>query len=70
MFVSKDFLNSYLAAPWSTLGHYRGGSLTHPILATCVLHIRPEGYWELHSHVGSLGPVERLLGFEPETFRL
>ena len=28
------FFNCYLAAPRPTLGHCRGGSLTHPILIT------------------------------------
>ena len=28
------FFNCYLAAPWPTLGHYRGDSLTHPMLIT------------------------------------
>ena len=32
------FQNCYLAAPWPTLGHYRGGSFTHPMLITCILH--------------------------------
>ena len=30
------FFNCYLAAPQPTLGHYRGGSLTHRMLITCV----------------------------------
>ena len=61
--------NCYLAAPQPTLGHYRGGSLTHPMLITCVLHIWPEGHREPRNKVGSLSPVERLVGFEPGTFR-
>ena len=65
----KGFFNCYLAAPRPTLGHYRGGSLTHPMLITCVLHIRPEGYWDPRSEVGSLSTAEHLVGFEPETFR-
>ena len=40
------FFNCYLAAPRPTLGHYRGDSLTHPILITAFLHIRPEGHRE------------------------
>ena len=39
--VLKCFFNSYLAAPQPTLGHYRGGSLTHPILNIVLLHTRP-----------------------------
>ena len=63
------FSNCYLAAPRPTLGHYQGGSFTHPMLITCILHIRPEGHRESRSEVGSLSPAERLVGFEPGTFR-
>ena len=41
----------YWAAPRPTLGHYRGGSLTHPMLITCVLHIRPEGHREVTNNI-------------------
>ena len=40
-----DFFYCYLAAPQSTLGHYRGDSLTHPMLIT-------EGYQESRNEVG------------------
>ena len=63
------FFNCYLAAPRPTSGHYRGDSLTHPMLITAFLHIRPEGHREPRSEVGSLSPAERLVGFEPGTFR-
>ena len=63
------FCNCYLAAPRPTSGHYRGDSLTHPMLITAFLHIRPEGHREPRSEVGSLSPAERLVGFEPGTFR-
>ena len=33
------FLNCYLAAPRPTLGHYRGDSLTHPMLITAFFYI-------------------------------
>ena len=62
------FFNCYLAAPRPTLGHYRGGSLTHTMLITCVLHIRPEGNREPRNEVGSLSPAEHLVGFEPGIF--
>ena len=39
------------------------------MLITCVLHIRPEGHREPHSEVRSLGPAERLVGFQPGIFR-
>ena len=63
------FFNCYLAAPWPTSGHYLGDSLTHPMLITAFLHIRPEGHREPHSEVGSLSLAEHLAGFEPGTFR-
>ena len=61
------FFNCYLAAPRPNSGHYRGDSLTHPILITAFLHIRPKGHREHRSEVGSLSPAERLAGFEPGT---
>ena len=61
--------NCCLAAPRPTLSHYRGGSLTHQMLITCVLHIWPEGHREPRNGVGSIGPAERLVGFEPGTFQ-
>ena len=57
-----------MAAPRPTLVHYRGGSLTHAILITCVLHIRPKGHREPCNEDKSLSPAERLVGFEPGTF--
>ena len=32
--TQRSFFNCYWAAPQPTLGHYRGDSLTHPILIT------------------------------------
>ena len=63
-----NFFNCYLAAPRPTLGHYQGGSLTHLMLITSILHIRPEGHRGPHNVVGSLSPAECLVGFEPGTF--
>ena len=63
---SYYFFNYYLAAPRPTLVHYRGGSLTHPMLPTCVLHIGPDGHQGHRSEVGPLSPAGRLVGFEPE----
>ena len=67
IFLRLFFFNWYLAAPRSTLGHYRGGSLTHPTLITCILHIRPEGHREPRSEVGSLSPAERLVLPKPKS---
>ena len=58
------FFNCYLAAPWPTLGHYWGGSLTHLMVITCILHIQPEGHWEPCNEVGSLSPTQHLVGFK------
>ena len=69
MWKSFFFFNYYLAAPRPTSGHYRGDSLTHPMLITAFVHVRPEGHREPRSEVGSLSPAERLAGFEPGTFR-
>ena len=63
------FLNCYLAAPRPTLGHFRGDSLTHLMLITVFLHFWPEDHREPCNEVGSLSPAERLVGFEPGTFR-
>ena len=68
IFVSIHFFNCYLAAPQPTLGHYWGGSLTHLMLITCVLHIRPKSHQESCSEVGSLSPAKYLVGFELGTF--
>ena len=68
-FFEIFFFNCYLTAPLPTLGHYRGGSLTHPMLIS-LLHFRPEDHQEPHNDVGSLSPTDCLLGFEPGTFRL
>ena len=43
-FKKMFFFNCYLAAPRPTLGHYQGGSLTHPMLITAFLYTRPEGH--------------------------
>ena len=63
------FFNLYLAAPLPTLAHYRGDSLTHPMLITTFHLAWPEGHPEPRGEVGSLSPVERLAGFEPGTFQ-
>ena len=55
-----NFFNSYLAAPWPTFGHSQGYRFTNPMLITAFRDPRNE--------VGSLSPVERLVGFEPVTF--
>ena len=66
--ILRFFFNCYFVAPQPTLGHYQGGSLTHPMLITCILHILPEGHQELHGKVGSLSLAEHLVGFKLGTF--
>ena len=63
------FFYVFLAAPRPALGHYRGSSLIHPMLITCTLHIRREGYREPRNEVGSLSLTERLVGFEQGAFQ-
>ena len=58
-----------MAAPRPTLDNFLGLSLTHPMLITAFLHIWPEGHREPCDEVGSLSPVERIVGFKPVTFR-
>ena len=63
------FLNCSLAAPLPTLGPLLRGQPHSPYVNHCVLHIRPKDHRQPHSKVGSLNLVERLVGFEPGTFR-
>ena len=37
MFINDDFFNSYLAAPWQTLGHCWRDSLAHPTLISMLI---------------------------------
>ena len=43
--------------------------LTHPLLITLFLHIRPESHLEHHGEIGSQSPAEHLVGFEPGAFQ-
>ena len=63
------FLNSYLAAPQPTLGHYRGDILTHPMLITAFYIFDSKVTGSLVTKVGSLSLTERLVGFKPGSFR-
>ena len=62
-----NFFICYLAAPWPILDHYRGDSLTHPMLITALFSFDAKGY---RNEVGSLSPAECLVMFEPGTFRI
>ena len=50
-----NFLNYYLVAPWPSLGHFRGNSLTNPMLITAFL-IRWFDSTVTGSLVARLGP--------------
>ena len=64
------FLNNcYLAVPQPTLGHSQGDTLTNPMLITAFVQVRPESHREPRNEVGSLSTAERLVGFDPGTFR-
>ena len=67
--VNNNFFNCYLAAPWPTLGHSQGDSLTDPMLIIAFCLFQPEGDWELCNGVWSLSLAERLTGFELGIFR-
>ena len=45
-------LNCYLAAPWPTLGHCRGDSLTHPMLITAFYIFGPKVTGSLVTRLG------------------
>ena len=55
--IAIFFFNCYLAAPRPTLGHYRGDSLTHPMLITAFYIFDPRVTGSL---VARLGPVSLL----------
>ena len=61
------FFNCYLAAPWPSLGHSQGDSLTKPILITLFELFKPEGYREPLNNVCSLGHAEQQEGFKAGT---
>ena len=67
--MDEGFLNSCLAAPRSTMSHYRGGNLTQWMLINAFSHFRPKSYQEPHNEVVYLRWIELLVGFEPRTFR-
>ena len=68
-FLHFNFFKYYLAAPGPTLGHSRGNSLTNPTLITAFVQFQPEAHREPRNEVGLLNPDERLVEFEPGTFR-
>ena len=59
----------YSAAPRPTLGHWRGFSLTNPIIIIVFYNVRPEGHQKPRNEVGSLSPANRLAGFELGSLR-
>ena len=51
--ICSYFFISHLAFVRLNLGHWKGGSLTHPMLITTLFEVRPEGDWEPRNEVGS-----------------
>ena len=39
------------------------------MLIIAYVKFRAEGHWDFGNEVGFLSPAERLVGFEPDTFR-
>ena len=64
-----SFFNCFLVNQRPTLGHYRGDSLTRPMLITAIRRFRLKVHREPHSEAGSLSSAKRLVGFELGTFR-
>ena len=58
----------YLALPWPILSHSWGYSLCHPIIIAFA-SFRLKGHRKSRNEFGSLSPAERVVGFEPDTFR-
>ena len=63
------FFNCYLTVRWPSFGHSQGDSFTNPMLITAFVQVWPKGHREPRNEVGSLSSTDRLLGFEPGTFR-
>ena len=63
----NTFFSCCLVSPGLTLGHSQGNSLTNPMLVTAFQLFSPEGHRKPRSGVGSLSPVERLVGCEQGT---
>ena len=61
--IFYNFFNSYLTASRSTFGHYRGDSLTHPMLITGIWRFVPEGHRKPSSKVVSQSLADRLVGW-------
>ena len=68
IFIRFNLFNCYLAVPRPTFSHDQRGSLTHLMLITAFLHIRPDVHRESRNEVGSLSPAEGLVEFSPGTF--
>ena len=65
----KSFLQLLFGCPTANFGPLSRGQTHSPDVNHCVLRLRPEGHREPCSEVESLSPAERLVGFEPGTFR-
>lgn len=64
-----EIRSSHLAAHQPTLDHYKGASLSHPMLIPGFERFQPEGHQESRNEVRSLIPTDCLVGFNPGTFQ-
>ena len=67
---SRGFFIRCLVSPRQYLGHWRGGTLIHPMLIIhCPSVESPEGQWDPHIKTGTRNPLERPNGFVPSTLQ-
>lgn len=59
------FFYLLLASLQPTLGHYQGGTITHLMVSTELVHFQPECHWE--PLIGAACLSQGLLGLEQET---
>ena len=60
-------VNNYVIQ-FRSVGPLSMGQFRLSIANSCIIQSRPEDHREPRNEVQSLGPVERLVGFEPQTF--
>ena len=58
----QTFFISHLVALRATMGHWQGGSHTHPILITKLFQVWPEGHRKPRNEVGSQSLNEHISG--------
>ena len=60
-------VNNYVIQ-FRSVGPLSMGQFRLSVANSCIIQSRPEDHREPRNEVQSLGPVERLVGFEPQTF--